>query len=242
MRLQTGLLGVARLVLAPVCVLSLMGCMGVGGGGAEPETTATTQTAPEEGQIDIRRYIGPDYCPEIRIPDGFEVIRHYESGHQDDADFIIWQASISRTARECLYDLQGGLLLRVGVSGRVISGPKGTPGDVTVPIRIIIEKYKEGEIASELHEELATIPASGSTVITKVYEFNVPSPGEDKDYLINIGFDPTGKGFVAPPEPQVVRAPPPPPPPAQPAPQRPPRQQGPRVLPTPSGGFVLPGQ
>ena len=142
-------LHLSRLAITPALALMLGGCLGLGGG-SEPETTATTEAAgvtaagaPAEGEIDVRRYLGPDYCPEIRIPEGFEVLRRYESGHDGEDGFVVWQASIGQTARECLYDGQGGLLLRVGVSGRVIAGPKGGPGDVTVPLRIIIEKYQE---------------------------------------------------------------------------------------------------
>jgi len=240
MLLRTRWFAFGRLALTPVCAFALAGCMGAGG--SEPETTATTEAASEE-QIDIRRYLGPDYCPEIRIPDGYELVRRFESGHEEDIAYIVWQASIGQTARECLYDAAGGLLLRVGVSGRVIAGPKGGPGEVSVPLRIIVEKYKEAELVSELYQIPVSIPPSNSTVFTRVYEFNVPSPGEDRDYLIHIGFDPTGEGFVPPPEPVIVQAPPlpPPPPPAAqpPAPEAPP---GPRVLPTPTDGFVLPVQ
>jgi hypothetical protein len=231
---------VARLAVAPL-LLALAGCMGMGGD--EPETTATTEATGGEEQIDIRRYLGPDYCPEIRIPEGFELIRRFERGHEEDSDYVVWQASIGRTARECLYDREGGLLLRVGVSGRVIAGPKGGPGDVTVPLRIVIEKYQESELANQSYQIAATIPATNSTVFTQVYEFNLPSPGDDRDYLIHVGFDPTGEGFVAPPEPEVVQAPPPPPPPPepQPEPEPEPEPEGPNVLPVPEDGVVLPG-
>ena len=73
--------GRAAWLAAPALVLALAGCSMFGGGG-EPETTATTGNAqanssgaPAEGELDVRRYLGPDYCPEIRIPDGFEVLR-----------------------------------------------------------------------------------------------------------------------------------------------------------------------
>ena len=111
MLLLTRWLHLARLAFVPVCALALAGCLGLGGG-SEPATTATTEAAerlgrPGEEQIDIRRFLGPDYCPEIRIPEGSEVIRRYERGHEDDADFVVWQASIGKTARECLYDAAG---------------------------------------------------------------------------------------------------------------------------------------
>ena len=59
----------------------------------------------------------------------------YERGHEDDPNYVIWQASVGKTARECLYDLQGGLTLKIGVSGRVIAGPKGGAADVSRPVQ-----------------------------------------------------------------------------------------------------------
>jgi hypothetical protein len=64
----------------------------------------------------------------------------------------------------------------------------------------------------------------------------VPSPGQDRDYIIYVGFD-TGEWDAlngeATPVAVVVEEPPPPAPaPAQPT--------TPKVLPTPSDGFVLP--
>ena len=56
-------------------------------------------------------------------------MRHYEGGGtRTTRKLVIWQASVGKTARECLYDLQGSLTLKIGVSGRVIAGPKGGPG------------------------------------------------------------------------------------------------------------------
>ena len=59
----------------------LAGCIG---GGSEPQTVAANQQAAAE-QIDVRRYLGPDYCPELRVRESTEVVRHYERGHENDA-------------------------------------------------------------------------------------------------------------------------------------------------------------
>src|SRR5262249_22005982 len=134
----------ARLALRSAVALALAGaCLGgcsmFGGGGEKPETTAATGAAGRgagDQEIDIRRYLGPKYCPELRVPEGTQVVRQYEKGHEDDAGYVIWQASLGKTARECLYDLQGGLTLRVGISGRVVAGPKGTlNAAVTIPLK-----------------------------------------------------------------------------------------------------------
>ena len=173
--------------------LVLAGCMGFGG--SKPLSATASPAAPVEGQIDIRKYLGPDYCPEIRVREGTETARTFERGFQDDNSRILWQASIGETARECLYDGQGNLLLRIGVSGRVLAGPKGSPGTVSLPLRIAVVRFREAVLSSELYSVPITIPPQGSTLFTDVRELNLPSPGRHRNYLIYVGFDQTGKAF-----------------------------------------------
>jgi len=243
---------VTRSIRPALCIVSLSlalaaaGCSMFGrGGGAEPVATASTGETVGQGagQIDVRRYLGPDYCPELRVLDGAELLRRYERGHEDDADYLVWQASFGNMARECLYDPQGGLTLKVGVSGRIIAGPKGGAGDVTVPFKIAVVKYKEAVLASEGYSLSIAIPPAGSTAFTEVREVAVPSPGNDRDYILYIGFDigewdlDAGVAVVAAPK---KPAPPPPPPGALAKPPATPKPAEPDVLPTPTGGFVLP--
>jgi len=211
---------------------------------AAPASTGSTSTA-DAGQIDIRRYLGPNYCPEMRILKGAELMRKYEKGHEDNANSIIWQASFGKTARECLYDPQGGLTLRIGISGRVISGPKGTAGPVAVPLKIVVVKFRESVLATQAYTVDAAVPAAGATTFTQVHEIPVPPPGTNRDYIIYIGFD-AGKWDPMKGELEPVIAAVPPPPPVDPfdapppPPVKPKKPKQPNVLPTPDDGFVLP--
>jgi hypothetical protein len=204
---------------------------------------STSTAAPEPGQIDIRQYLGPNYCPELRILKGAELMRKYEKGHDNDAKFVVWQASVGKTARECLYDQQGGLTLKVGISGRVVAGPKGGAATVTVPLKVAVVKYQEKVLAEEQYPLDVTIPADGATAFTEVKQIAVPAPGQgQRDYIIYVGFD-VGKwdtlhGQLEPVVAAVV--PPPPPPEMPPLPQKPKQPKTPNVLPTPDTGFVLP--
>lgn len=239
---------------APVLALLLTGCMSFGdvdGGGGGTATAAADEAG--DGEIDIRRYLGPDYCPEIRVLPGTQLMRRHD-GAEEDPKSVVWQASIGNTARECLYDGQGGLTLRIGVSGRVVAGPKGGAATVQVPLRIAVIKYRETILTSEIYPLSVTIPPSNSAVFTQVYDVDVPSPGNDRDYIIFIGLDAKGDGMVtvdgtppAPPPPPPVRRRQPPPAvqapvrqaPAAPAPTAAPTTapagQTPNVLPVPEG-------
>lgn len=228
------------------------------GSKAKAEAQDDTETA-STNQIDVRRYIGPNYCPELRIFEGAQLIRTYERGHQGDQASIIWQASIGSTARECLYDTQGNLTLKIGISGRALTGPKGKPDTVSVPLKIAVVKYQASVLDTERLTLPVTIPPQGSTTFRQVKEVTVPSPGSNRDYVIFVGFDvgnwdPMKPGdavaiettpapaapaaAVAVPDLAAAVQPasaPPPPPPAAAAPAKPKVNE----LPVPSDGFVL---
>ena len=191
-RTATGL--VTGLVVASLTACTSIKLPGFGKRSDQLSAVKQTDAAGNQDEIDIRRYLGPDYCPDLRVREGTEMLRRYERGKEDESGSIIWQASIGETARECLYDQQNNLILRIGVSGRVLNGPKGGPGTVNLPLRIAVIKYQEAVLYSEVKQLAITIPATNSTVFRNVYEITVASPGRDRDYLIYVGFDEDGKG------------------------------------------------
>ncbi len=241
-------LAAASIIAIGLFAVSTLGACSVinhirpGAKGPKPKETASVA-----GQVDPRRYIGPDYCPELRIFDGAQLIRTYERGHQGDQNYVIWQASIGKTARECLYDTAGNVTIKVGIFGRTVAGPKGKGDTVTIPIKIVVARYKEAALATERFTTSVDIPARGSAVFTQVKEITVPSPGDRRNYVIYLGFgvedwDPFKP--VAPAVASVVEEPPiaepapaaAPPPPSKPQPQK----KTPNELPVPSGGgFIL---
>lgn len=239
-------------LVAPVFAVALTGCSVMSSlrpdFSATPKEPTEANAANATAAVDPRRFQGPDYCPELRILEGADINRTYERGRQDDADHVIWQASFSKTARECLYERDNSLTLKVGLSGRVIAGPKGGAGTVSVPVKVALVKFQEAVITTQPYTFDVAIPASGSATFTEVRELVVSQLGGSRDYIVYVGFD-VGEWDLlagtavakvetepAPPPPAAV---PPPPPPQQPQQAQP--QKQPNVLPVPSGGFVLPG-
>lgn len=187
-----------------ILTLALSGCLGsLGGGGAKSSQTASVDealigdqpasTASTGGPVDVRQFYGSGYCPNVEIRDGTEALRTYVKPKEPSPNTIIWQASIGQTARQCLEDPNGTMTIKIGVSGRVLAGPKGGPRDVTVPVRVAVVKFQEAVLASELHKEQVTIGPDLSTVFRRVYQVEVPSPGNDRDYIIYVGFDDGGE-------------------------------------------------
>jgi len=69
-----------------------------------------------------------------------------------------YQGTIIRTARECNVTA-GVVTMKVGVEGRIITGPAGGPGTVDVPLRIAI--VQEGVNPKPIVSKFARIPGDG---------------------------------------------------------------------------------
>ena len=135
-------------------------------------------------------------CPTIEVQDGTSSVRVFSGGDQSN-DQVRYGFSLGETARECS-KAGDNLLLKVGVEGRVLLGPAGAPGAFTIPIRIAVRNdATQKVVSSQLNRVGASIPAGGTeTAFSYVSEpFTVPFvPHPDEDYVILVGFDPSGKG------------------------------------------------
>ena len=106
-----------------------------------------------------------------------------------------YQASISQTARECAV-LGATMTIKVGIQGRVILGPAGTPGDLGVPLRYAVVQEGTGgrTIVTKFHRIAVNIPPDqGSVPFVHVEEdltFPLPRAAELDNYVIYVGFDP----------------------------------------------------
>jgi len=106
-----------------------------------------------------------------------------------------YQGSIIRTARECHVN-SGMMTMKVGIEGRVITGPAGGPGNVDVPLRIAV--VKEGPEPKTIVSKFARIPVTIAGSIDRVtfthvesdIAFPLPTPVADIDaYVVYVGFD-----------------------------------------------------
>ncbi len=111
---------------------------------------------------------------------------------------VRYQGSIIRTAREC--HLAGSTMsVKVGIEGRIITGPAGGPGTVDVPLRIAVvhEGPDPQTIMSKFARETVTIaPGTGRANFLHIdpgISFPLPTPASAiGNYVVYIGFDPLG--------------------------------------------------
>lgn len=157
------------------------------GAANEPRPVVNTQQANVDCPlIDIRQGAGTLTIP-LPPPDG-----------SNDAMALKYQGTFVRAARDCKV-VNGQLVMKIGVQGRVIVGPAGGPGQVEVPLRLaVVDQAPSG--SKTILTKLVRIPVMVTSddtggIFTHIEDnlaFPLPSSVELDDYLVYIGFDPIG--------------------------------------------------
>lgn len=131
-------------------------------------------------------------CPVVDVRDGGAAHRVYSGGGASNAD-VRYQFSISETARECSVQ-NNQIVIRVGVEGKVLLGPAGSPSSFNVPVYIGVRR-DEGQqtLAQKVYNVAASIPA-GSTqtsfsVVSEPLVVPYTRQNAAADYTIWVGFE-----------------------------------------------------
>ncbi len=90
---------------------------------------------PQEGKILASELLA--YCPRVTVKEAEGAINRYAKGGEGDPAKLSFQASISESTRSCSRQT-GMLTMNVAVAGRVVPGPAGASGTITLPIRITV--------------------------------------------------------------------------------------------------------
>ena len=133
-------------------------------------------------------------CPPVTIRAGASTYLVGAPGKQAVGDDVKFQASITRTARDCAIN-NGEITARIGIQGRVIAGPAGAPETVEVPMRVAVVQggVSEKTIATKAYRTTVTMTPEGSTPFTIIADdivYPAPSAAAGDSYIFYIGFDP----------------------------------------------------
>ena len=90
-------------------------------------------------------------CPRLRIAPHDNYITFYEQGHVGDALSVTQRGEITKTARECHVEA-GRVVVKYGFSGRVLLGPKGQAGGLSLPIVVVVHDSKQQRVADRHRE------------------------------------------------------------------------------------------
>jgi len=190
---------VPRAAAAIILAGTLGACSSAGGGGPALIQSATSATgAPTAGTKVVKQVYNPSdfaadgYCPPLQLRPGTESLPIYEKGHDGEQDYVRFQAAIYKTARQC--STSGDTLtMKIGIDGRVVAGPKGGAGTLSMPLRIAVVKQSGGK--GPLYSRLFKIPVSVSgptfgadfSQVIENVSFKI-SPA-DHDLIVYVGFD-----------------------------------------------------
>jgi hypothetical protein len=133
-------------------------------------------------------------CPEVKIRAGASTYAVGLPGKQAVGGDLRFQASISRTARDCTIN-GGQITARIGIQGRVIAGPAGNPPTVEVPIRVAVVEsgITEKTIATKVYRTTVAMTEASSVPFSLVADdlvYPAPPGALGDSYVFYIGFDP----------------------------------------------------
>jgi hypothetical protein len=163
-------------------------------GGGSSTSSAPAQT-PEAAAIE---------CPSVDIRQGASTLSISSPGTDSTPMSTRYQVSIGQTARECAA-LGGVMTMKVGVQGRVLLGPSGSPGRVDIPLRVAVveEGMNPKPVVSKLYRIAIDVPPGQTSVpfvhVEQDLTFPMPRAAVLDNYVVYVGFDP---GAAAPPKPE----------------------------------------
>ena len=159
--------------------------------GGKPDEPAANAPASSETKDDAT---GGLSCPPVTVRAGASTYAVAAPGKQPVGNDLRFQATITKTARECSID--GGVITaRIGIQGRVIAGPAGAPPSVQVPLRVAVVQggVSEKTIATKAYQTTVNMTENGSEPFTMVVEdltYPAPTAALGDTYIFYIGFDP----------------------------------------------------
>lgn len=132
-------------------------------------------------------------CPSVSVRDGTQTHRVYARGHEGDPAYLVYQGSISKTARECAFLGEQAVTMKFGIAGRVILGPQGQPGSFQLPIRVALVRPGGEPGFSELYRVAVTVPAGATSAefayVGEGVTYQIPPDAIINNHVLYAGFD-----------------------------------------------------
>ncbi|MGH6857842.1 MAG: hypothetical protein ACRECP_09465 [Methylocella sp.] len=188
---------IAKSVLAAPVVLGLAGCGGHLGTFDAPESGGSklanllgfkSNDAPAAPGEEVRHI----FCPQVLILEGTAASQAYAGTPPSSAN-LRYQSALDDTARECT--LEGDqLAIKIGVAGKVLLGPAGSPGSFSVPVRMAVLRELDNQpIVSKLYRAAVTVPAGETgadfTIVSEPLRVPFIQDHAEDDYTIKVGID-----------------------------------------------------
>ncbi len=211
-RLRAGSVRVVRAASVAALALFLGGCglssltSGIGSsvfGNSDSNKQAEVQSVTEEQLLSAAKADGPDTgpitttgavahgCPKVSVPTSDRDLTIYEQGRAGDGLAIMHRGEITKTARECIIE-PGKVTVKYGFSGKVLLGPKGKPGPVSLPVRVAVVDANRAQVVGDkvqVNVNMSLEKPIGYFSIVRIIAFNVSEGARPGEYQISLAFD-----------------------------------------------------
>ena len=131
------------------------------------------------------------HCPQVVAWPRDRLLTIYQPDHVGDANSIVHRGEISKLARECqLYSDR--VIVKYGFAGRVLLGPKGAPGTVTLGVSVRVAGAQQNTLATDKMSVTTTIPPdspAGYFSMVREIAFPIVVGTRPEDYKVFVAFD-----------------------------------------------------
>jgi len=146
------------------------------------------------GQVDLQT--AGDNCPRFSVWPRDKRLTVYESGRAGDNSGVQHRGELTKTARECQIG-SDRVTVKYGFAGRVLLGPKGRHGTLTLPIKVHVTDASRNLVSTEKVNVKVKIPQGmpvGYFSAVRQVSFAVKSGVPAGDYNVFVAFDRNAPG------------------------------------------------
>jgi hypothetical protein len=201
---------VARVSAAVALTALITGCgvstltSGIGGGvfGGSGSTATATKGVSEEQLLVAAKSDGGDNsggssgevahgCPRFVVWPRDNNLTIYEQGRAGDGLAVMHRGEITKTARECQVE-QNRVTVKYGFSGRVLLGPKGKAGNITMPLNVFVTDAKREKVTNDkmkVDVAVAVDKPIGYFSMVRTVTFTIPEGTRPGEFEVFVGFD-----------------------------------------------------
>jgi hypothetical protein len=130
-------------------------------------------------------------CPKVLATSRDNNLTIYEQGRAGDGLAIVHRGEITKTARECQIE-PGRVTMKVGFSGRVLLGPRGKSGPISLPVNVVVTDAKREKVFAEklkIDTNVAVENPIGYFSTVRTVTFAVPEGARPGEFEVNVSFD-----------------------------------------------------
>jgi hypothetical protein len=130
-------------------------------------------------------------CPKFVVFSRDSNVTIYEPGRVGDALGVVHRGEITKTARECSVE-NGRVTVKYGFSGRILLGPKGKTGNVTLPLAVFVTDGKKERVANDrmrVDVPVALDKPIGYFSTVREVSFPLPEGARPGEFEVFVGFE-----------------------------------------------------